>query len=79
MKTYFIIYKTGKGSFISNNLEERVNSLDDAINILRSLYEIDKANGMHPEWTSNVAFKSTFNLPNGKETVCKGYVKSYIY
>lgn len=77
MKIYFVIYQTGKGKFLQQT-EEIVNDYNEAQNILQSLYEIDKAKGMNPKWLpGGYKFRSTFMMPNGKETMCNAFIVRY--
>ena len=69
---YVIITSAGKSIY---HEEEIVNNVDEGIVILTSLYEIDKAKGMNPEWTSGVAFKSEVLLPNGLTCTTRAYLK----
>jgi hypothetical protein len=68
---YRIATTAGKNLFSEKDIIE---TIDEGINILQSLYEIDKAEGMNPEWTSRVAYKCTISLPNGLEVVTKTYL-----
>ena len=54
--------------------ESAIETYDEGINILKSLYEIDKSAGMNPEWLSAVTYQTEVTLPNG--LVCK--TKTYL-
>lgn len=69
---YVIITSAGKNLY---HEEEIVNSVDEGISILNSLYAIDKAKGMEPVWTSRVTFKSEITLPNGLVCSTRTYLK----
>ena len=69
---YVVITSAGKNLY---HEEELVSSVNDGIAILNSLYEIDKAKGMDPVWTSGVAFQSQIELPNGLTCTTRTYLK----
>ena len=69
---YVVITSAGKNLY---HEEEIINSVDEGIVILNSLYEIDKAKGMNPVWTSRVAFKSEITLPNGLVCTTSSYLR----
>ncbi len=69
---YIVCTSAGKSLY---HEEEIVESIDEGIIILNSLYEIDKAKGMQPEWTSRVAFKSITTLPNGLDCTTTTYLR----
>ena len=46
--------------------DEKVNTRKEAIQIMQSYFEIDKAAGMNPEWISEYTFHSSYTLPNGR-------------
>ena len=67
---YRIETTAGKNLYEESNIE----SYDEGVNILKSLYEIDKASGMNPQWVSAVTYQTEVTLPNG--LVCK--TKTYL-
>lgn len=78
----FVLTKTNKDmryrieTTAGRNLYEEslIETYDEGVNILKSLYEIDKASGMNPEWVSAVTYQTEVVLPNG--LVCK--TKTYL-
>ena len=54
--------------------ESLIEDYNEGVNILNSLYEIDKATGMNPVWLSAVTYQTEVVLPNG--LVCK--TKTYL-
>lgn len=61
---YLICFHYGKKRY---HKEDFVNTRKEAIEIMQSYFEIDKAAGMNPEWISEYTFHSTYTLPNGRE------------
>lgn len=55
--------------------ESLIEDYNEGVNILKSLYEIDKATGMNPQWLSAVTYQTEVKLPNGLVCRTKTYLR----